>query len=143
MDYSNGGPVFVMPHAQALAPEEGQADDDTVTVLAQYEETLNGRGPDGPPIAAVRCRVGRGVAVLCGTHPELPAAALRNGSSGSNGGSTCDPTAVGDCIIACGGASDEALRMCSVADQLEACKDERAAFMHMLLAACCTGWRRA
>lgn len=52
MDYVNGGPAFV-PAKDA---------DATWATLATYED---GR------IAAVRCAVGQGRAVLCGSHPEL------------------------------------------------------------------------
>ncbi|GIL47698.1 hypothetical protein Vafri_4459 [Volvox africanus] len=40
-----------------------------VEVLAVYPEL-------GNALAAVRCRVGGGIAVLCGTHPEMPHEAL-------------------------------------------------------------------
>ncbi|KAG2445925.1 hypothetical protein HXX76_000528 [Chlamydomonas incerta] len=70
-DYSNGGPVFELltpPAAGGHAGAQPQAQPQ-VEVLAVYPEL-------GNALAAVRCRVGSGVAVLCGTHPELPAAAL-------------------------------------------------------------------
>ena len=52
-DYTNGGPAFW--------PSEGGGDLD---VLAVYAEK-------GDALAAVRCAVGGGTAVLVGTHPEL------------------------------------------------------------------------
>ena len=58
--YLNGGPAFV----GADLPSE------TVDVLARYAP---GQPGDGQP-AALCCRVGNGVAVLCGPHPEMPAA---------------------------------------------------------------------
>lgn len=65
VDYCNGGPVFCPD------PDPGQdpGDPDTsgpspIRVLAEYEDL-------GGAIAAVRCAVGSGCAVLCGTHPEL------------------------------------------------------------------------
>lgn len=73
LDYCNGGPVFVAADGGAV-PDEG----DGFSVLARYEL------PPPPPcsspaaaaaaaggVAAVACVVGAGVAVLCGTHPEL------------------------------------------------------------------------
>lgn len=59
LDYCNGGPIF--------ETYEGNRDVTScagVEVLARYVDI---RGA----VAALRCRVGSGVAVLCGTHPEL------------------------------------------------------------------------
>lgn len=50
VDYVNGGPAFEGDASSTWAP------------LAWYE---------GGRIAAVRCQVGQGRAVLCGSHPEL------------------------------------------------------------------------
>ena len=58
VDYCNGGPVFC-PDA-----DPGPAQAHAFRVLAEYADL-------GSAIAAVRCAVGGGRAVLCGTHPEL------------------------------------------------------------------------
>jgi biotin--protein ligase len=81
-DYCNGGPFFAsLQDGSAAAVEQLPG----VTVLARY---CDRRAPDAAArageqqqrqqrrIAAVRCRVGSGVAVLCGTHPELAPAWL-------------------------------------------------------------------
>ncbi|GLC54896.1 biotin holocarboxylase synthetase [Pleodorina starrii] len=96
-DYSNGGPVFVLERdlagdligSAAGAASGGRAGDGELNgggvskggdvsydavqgdteVLAVYPELDNA-------MAAVRCRVGDGVAVLCGTHPEMPHTSL-------------------------------------------------------------------
>ena len=66
-DYSNGGPFF-QPLAegpaarQVMAASAGAAEN--FTVLAVYTEKEDA-------IAALKCHVGRGRAVLVGTHPEL------------------------------------------------------------------------
>lgn len=57
LDYCNGGPFF---RSDGEEVEEGLG----VSVLARYTG-IGGRA------AAVKCLVGKGVAVLCGTHPEL------------------------------------------------------------------------
>ena len=63
-DYSNGGPAFL---------EKGSGRKDTC-VLATYDD-------HGDLPAAVRCCVGKGLAVLVGTHPELHPDWLRGSSS--------------------------------------------------------------
>jgi hypothetical protein len=74
LDYCNGGPY--------LTALDGNPDIDQlpgVTVLAQYcQVPVAAASPVQQQhqeyarrVAAVRCSVGRGVAVLCGTHPEL------------------------------------------------------------------------
>ena len=60
-DYSNGGPRFDDEHSQQDEPCRSGGG---CRVLAQYCD-LPGA------VAAVACPVGRGRAVLCGTHPEL------------------------------------------------------------------------
>ena len=76
VDYCNGGPVFVAPDGARLPdadPVRG------VTVLARYAGGVVDAGDASPAVAAaaaggaaaLRCAVGDGVAVLCGTHPEL------------------------------------------------------------------------
>jgi hypothetical protein len=78
-DYCNGGPY--------LTAADGNPDIEQlpgVTVLAKYRQVplaadpgaLQQQGQQGQQqfakrVAAVRCTVGQGVAVLCGTHPEL------------------------------------------------------------------------
>ena len=59
-DYSNGGPRF---DEEAAANGEIPGSQEC-RVLATYCDL-------GNAAAAVACRVGRGKAVLCGTHPEL------------------------------------------------------------------------
>ena len=66
-DYSNGGPFFQRsgegPVArQVMAASAGAAE--AFTVLAVYTERE-------AAIAALKCHVGRGRAVLVGTHPEV------------------------------------------------------------------------
>lgn len=58
-DYSNGGPRFVEQQ-----PAGGSSDHSTCEVIAQYCDFAGAA-------AAVVCSVGKGQAVLCGTHPEL------------------------------------------------------------------------
>ena len=65
LDYSNGGPMFL----NHLGGKELTCYGDRVHALAVYLETPGGESNGAA--AAVRCRVGQGVAVLCGTHPEL------------------------------------------------------------------------
>ena len=55
-DYSNGGPWFVL--------DKGSSYNETVRQIAVYAGVAD-------RTAAVACKVGQGVAVLCGTHPEL------------------------------------------------------------------------
>ena len=61
VDYCNGGPVFCPDRDPGRDPGGAHP---SFRVLAEYEDL-------GGAIAAVRCAVGRGRAVLCGTHPEL------------------------------------------------------------------------
>jgi hypothetical protein len=78
-DYCNGGPYLT---AADGSPDVGQLPG--VIVLAKYCQvplaadlgTLQQQGQQEQQqfanrVAAVRCTVGQGVAVLCGTHPEL------------------------------------------------------------------------
>ena len=92
LDYCNGGPVFVLRGEEGKdekqrscrrVPDEIEVAGVAVEVLARYEENSSSSpspsSSSSPAVAAaseggaaaVRCRVGRGVAVLCGTHPEL------------------------------------------------------------------------
>lgn len=114
-DYCNGGPIFVGDPQK----DEGRLPDDDadagVTVLARYAGMEAGEA-SSPAVAAaaaggaaaLRCTVGAGVAVLCGTHPELtPARRWLEG----------------------GGAPPD------LVDALEAGEEGRAAFWEALLAA--------
>lgn len=80
-DYANGGPVLLAVDGN---PDLKQLP--SVTVLARYGQLPPSAAPaPAQPahqqqrqrqdatgrVAAVRCAVGKGVAVLCGTHPEL------------------------------------------------------------------------
>ena len=101
LDYCNGGPVFVLRGGEEGAgepsrrvPDECEAGGVAVEVLARYEENASSSS-FSPAIAAasrggaaaVRCRVGKGIVVLCGTHPELrPARESLFASSSGNGG---------------------------------------------------------
>jgi glutamine amidotransferase-like uncharacterized protein/biotin transporter BioY len=67
--YLNGGCVF-LPHT---------GDCPGVDVLARYAAGSPGDGG----IAAVRCHVGEGLAVLCGPHPEMAPKSLQSRASGS------------------------------------------------------------
>lgn len=92
-DYSNGGPFFVtqdmqldlsqLPGVQVLARYCALPDRHGFT-FSRQQQVLQQQGELQPPpgvhhngeagaqaAAAVRCSVGSGVAVLCGTHPEL------------------------------------------------------------------------
>jgi hypothetical protein len=101
LDYSNGGPFFLAPSGAAdwgypepAGSSGGSSGGDGgagggvpgVEVLARYvalppgalsrvDPTCRGgdggRAEEGRAVAAVRCAVGAGAAVLCGTHPEL------------------------------------------------------------------------
>ena len=60
-DYSNGGPRF---DEEDASQDEIGGPSGACKVLAQYHDLANAA-------AAVLCPVGKGQAVLCGTHPEL------------------------------------------------------------------------
>ena len=66
MDYSNGGPAFHY---------DGSWPDKRLRLLASYvdlpQRSCRHSHPGEQPAAAVACEVGAGIAVLCGTHPEL------------------------------------------------------------------------
>lgn len=85
-----------------------------VQVLARYVD-LEGQ------IAAVRCRVGQGVAVLVGTHPELDASWLQRAPPPE------DPST--------------ARHVQALIDTLVSSHTSRAAFWNMLLSACCADFR--
>ncbi|GBF97976.1 hypothetical protein Rsub_10650 [Raphidocelis subcapitata] len=99
LDYCNGGPFFVAPDGspdwectgdggggggglagvQVLARYVGLPPDALSRVAPSGAAAAAAAAAEGGPraaaaaVAAVRCRVGRGAAVLCGTHPELEA----------------------------------------------------------------------
>lgn len=58
--YYNGGGVFIDAHKQP-----------NTTVLALYTEVTDVPAGSGAAAAVVLCQVGKGRAVLCGTHPEF------------------------------------------------------------------------
>jgi hypothetical protein len=90
-DYSNGGPFFItqdrqldisaLPDVQVLATYCALPDRHHLEPSKQQQQRLLQQQQLGTPAcntitgiqaaAAVRCSVGSGVAVLCGTHPEL------------------------------------------------------------------------
>jgi hypothetical protein len=90
-DYSNGGPFFItqdrqldiaaLPGVQVLATYCALPDRHNLEPSKQQQQRLLQQQQFGTPAcntvtgiqaaAAVRCSVGSGVAVLCGTHPEL------------------------------------------------------------------------
>ena len=63
-DYSNGGPSFE-PFASSTSLQcDLDIQKQAFQILAVYTEKANA-------IAALKCRVGKGVSLLVGTHPEL------------------------------------------------------------------------
>ena len=108
LDYCNGGPVFVLRGSGSgegtgrVLPDDSEVKGVAVEVLARYSSSpvFPSSCSSSPAVAAaaeggaaaVRCTVGRGVAVLCGTHPELRPAGewllappSGNGSAGGGG----------------------------------------------------------
>lgn len=130
LDYSNGGPKFL---DAAGGQDLKQLADDGIQVLARYCDPQH----EGA-VAALRCRVSNGIAVLCGTHPEMdpywmdplydsanPAALPQQSRPG-----------VADDTAAAGGPPHMS-HAARIKAQLEACQVAREQFWHMLLAACC------
>ncbi len=79
-DYCNGGPLFVAAGSARSSSHSSAGSSAAVEalpgvqVLARYTAVQHPSVPalhGGEAVAAVRCEVGAGVAVLCGTHPEL------------------------------------------------------------------------
>ncbi len=68
LDYVNGGPLWMMDDTDDTSVFRINSVNHSrlqgVDILATYEDLKHA-------VAAMRCRVGRGVAVLCGSHPEL------------------------------------------------------------------------
>ena len=67
MDYVNGGPFWMIDDTDAAVFRINSVNHrrlDGVDILATYEDLNHA-------VAAMRCRVGEGVAILCGSHPEL------------------------------------------------------------------------
>lgn len=85
-------------------------------VLAVYIEK-------GNAIAAMKCSIGRGVALLVGTHPELDPKWLA---------SQPDTVAIDQGLREESVRSDEAVRK-HVRDQLERCSAERRQYFNMLM----------
>jgi len=83
VDYINGGPKFVPYNNNNASLYE---------TLAVYPEKSNA-------LAAVRCTVGKGVAVLCATHPELDAILISE-SNLRESGAIIDDTQVVDILSA-------------------------------------------
>ena len=63
-DYSNGGPSFELIRSDATLQCDCSSQQQAFQILAVYTEKANA-------IAALKCSVGKGVALLVGTHPEL------------------------------------------------------------------------
>lgn len=76
VDYINGGPKFV-PYIN------NNYNKSVYETLAVYPEKSNA-------LAAVRCTVGEGLAVLCATHPELDAIWLSEPANLCEGGTAMD-----------------------------------------------------
>uniref|UniRef100_A0A061S017 Biotin--protein ligase n=1 Tax=Tetraselmis sp. GSL018 TaxID=582737 RepID=A0A061S017_9CHLO len=82
-DYFNGGPLFTLPGRSTDEPEPWQAIEHKykgIEVLAAYPER-------NYAAAALRCSFGRGIAVLCGTHPEtIPSSLVVDGHTKGKAG---------------------------------------------------------
>lgn len=133
-DYCNGGPVFTRADGEAWDEDDCfTAGGLRVEVLARYERRrLDGDGSAAPRppttspapaaaagggVVALRASCGAGVAVLCGTHPELAPAGLWLG----------------------GGGEDDGGKAAALAADLDAGAAERKAFWEGLLAAAGVG----
>ena len=116
MDYVNGGPAF------EVAAGEGAG----VTVLATYSQRAHA-------VAAVCCAVGRGRAVLCGSHPELHHSWLEAPSGGARG------DALRASVPPAGSDSHYQAHVASLSAELEAAEAERRAFWRALLRAAALG----
>ena len=67
LDYVNGGPYWMIDDTDDAVFRINSVNHqrlDGIEVLAAYEDLNHA-------VAAMRCRVGEGVAVLCGSHPEI------------------------------------------------------------------------
>ena len=115
-DYSNGGPSFVPPGSIAGDALEAAAQDQSFKVLAVYT------GKDNA-IAALKCEIGKGVAILVGTHPELEPRWLA---------SQPDTVAIEERLKSVGQRHDEDIRK-HVREQLEKCSKERQEYFSMLM----------
>ncbi len=135
-DYTNGGPQFVpfavIERKGQLAGPSGQVSD--VECNHGVYECLAVYPDKGSGLAAVRCPVGAGVAVLVGTHPELDPNWLATDSDKVSAvAEELKPHAAGGQPSHSHGllrASGEGVR-----DQLERCRAERGMFWRMLLQA--------
>ncbi|CAL5218350.1 g11 [Coccomyxa viridis] len=118
-DYSNGGPSFEpFTDSSASMHREFSTQTEAFQVLAVYTEKNDA-------IAALKCSIGRGVALLVGTHPELDPKWLA---------SQRDTVAVDQGLKDQNGLKthDEGVRE-HVKEQLERCDAERRLYIDMLL----------
>jgi biotin--protein ligase len=115
-DYSNGGPTFVSSGSMAGDAPKAAAQDQFLKVLSVYTEK-------GNAMAALKCEVGKGVAVLVGTHPELESKWLA---------SQPDAVAIEEELKSVGERHDEDVRK-HVRKQLEKCSKERQRYFVMLM----------
>jgi glutamine amidotransferase-like uncharacterized protein len=172
LDYTNGGPMFLSCEGGKDLLRDGLWEG-RVEVLAEY-----GGRPGGPhaaggvavgasgaaaAAAAVRCVVGGGVAVLCGTHPELNPSYLREyrdlllrqqreeeeqqeqgrgpgqEGPGGEGGSEEEEGGASPAAAAEGaekGLREQAAHVDRLASELERHEAGRRALWHLLLRAC-------
>jgi glutamine amidotransferase-like uncharacterized protein len=115
-DYSNGGPSFVPPVGRAGDASEAAAQQKSFKVLAVYTDMDNA-------IAALKCEIGKGAAVLVGTHPELEPRWLS---------AQPDVVAIEEGLKSGGQRHDDDVRK-HVREQLEKCSKERQEYFSMLM----------
>ena len=115
-DYSNGGPSFVPPERRAGDAPEAAAQHKSFKVLAVYTEKDSA-------IAALKCEIGKGAAVLVGTHPELEPTWLS---------SQPDVVAIEEGLKSAGQRHDEDVRK-HVREQLKKCSKKRQEYFSMLM----------
>ena len=81
LDYVNGGPLWMMDDIDDTSVfrinSVNHSRLEGVDILATYVDLKHA-------VAAMRCRVGRGVAVLCGSHPELHHSLIADIDSGDD-----------------------------------------------------------
>ena len=117
-DYSNGGPFFEPFGSPVARGDEGDNEMQAFQILAVYTEKSNA-------IAALKCSIGKGLALLVGTHPELDPKWLA---------SQRDTVAIDQGLKDSSNAErhDEDVRK-HVKEQLERCSAERKLYIDMLL----------
>lgn len=133
-DYTNGGPQFVLYAVSGADGSGTPGDGGTVECARPGFERLAVYPDKGNGLAAVRCSVGAGVAVLVGTHPELdPKWLAADSDRVSAVADELKPHAAG----AQQGESEGSLSISkgSVRAQLEKSRAERGLFWKMLLQA--------